>query len=397
MVERAGDEIRSWFGDEEAERRRMRDERYDEGSSEDYWFGDRDRPNSSYDRRETRGFYRPDYDNDERGTYTADRSNWVSDPDRRLHGGQRYGERYDEEYGQRRRGYGYGRDDYRSGYPGTGTGSYQGSDRDRQSGYYGKGYDNDFERSGGYRRDRSYDRGDEQYRDVGYGQSQGGRNRYANTGPRYDDEYGGVRSGNEARGGRQLDSEVRRRGYGAQSGYDDIYENRGSRNAESRSYDARAEVSQSGYNAQGYGVGPETRQGPHAGKRPKNYQRSTERIHEDICERLMHNDRLDASEIDVKVENKEVTLTGTVSDWYSKRLAEEIAQGVAGVDDVMNQIRVRPADRSESQSGTSNRTPQTSAASATSEQTKSAGAGQSASSTASQNTQQTGDKSQSKS
>ncbi len=36
FFERAGDEIRSWFGDEEAERRRHIDERYDERSERDY-------------------------------------------------------------------------------------------------------------------------------------------------------------------------------------------------------------------------------------------------------------------------------------------------------------------------------------------------------------------------
>jgi hypothetical protein len=36
FFERAGDEIRSWFGDEEAERRRQRDERFDERYDRDY-------------------------------------------------------------------------------------------------------------------------------------------------------------------------------------------------------------------------------------------------------------------------------------------------------------------------------------------------------------------------
>ena len=80
--------------------------------------------------------------------------------------------------------------------------------------------------------------------------------------------------------------------------------------------------------------------GGYAGRGPKGYQRSDERIREDINDRLMADDRIDASEIDVKVKNGEVTLTGTVDDRYTKRLAEDVAESVMGVNDVMNQIRV---------------------------------------------------------
>jgi hypothetical protein len=50
-----------------------------------------------------------------------------------------------------------------------------------------------------------------------------------------------------------------------------------------------------------------------AGRRgPKNYQRSDERIREDICERLWHDSYIDSSEVEVKVQNGEVTLEGAV-------------------------------------------------------------------------------------
>jgi len=39
FFDRAGDEIRSWFGDDEAERRRRMDERYDERQDRDYGYG----------------------------------------------------------------------------------------------------------------------------------------------------------------------------------------------------------------------------------------------------------------------------------------------------------------------------------------------------------------------
>jgi hypothetical protein len=80
--------------------------------------------------------------------------------------------------------------------------------------------------------------------------------------------------------------------------------------------------------------------GPFTGLGPKGYQRSDERIFEDICYRMSVNGQLDPSEIDVKVENGEVTLEGQVEDRFSKRLAEDIADSVSGVADVHNRIRV---------------------------------------------------------
>lgn len=78
----------------------------------------------------------------------------------------------------------------------------------------------------------------------------------------------------------------------------------------------------------------------HSGKGPKNYARSDERIREDVCECLTYHPNVDASEIDVVVKDGEVTLTGTVTDRQSKRVAEDITEGVRGVRDVHNQLRV---------------------------------------------------------
>jgi len=101
--------------------------------------------------------------------------------------------------------------------------------------------------------------------------------------------------------------------------------------------------------------------GGYAGRGPKGYQRSDERIREDINDRLMADDRIDASDIDVKVKNGEVTLSGAVDDRYTKRLAEDVAESVMGVNDVMNQIRV--GSRSDQQ-GSSQGSPSRAAAEA---------------------------------
>ncbi|MBP2299880.1 BON domain-containing protein [Azospirillum picis] len=73
---------------------------------------------------------------------------------------------------------------------------------------------------------------------------------------------------------------------------------------------------------------------------PRNYKRSDERILEDINERLTDDHHLDASDIGVKVENGEVTLSGSVADRGSKRRAEDIAESVSGVGHVQNDLRV---------------------------------------------------------
>ena len=80
--------------------------------------------------------------------------------------------------------------------------------------------------------------------------------------------------------------------------------------------------------------------GPYSGRGPRNYRRSDERIKEDVCERLTYYGQLDASNIEVEVENSEVILKGTVDSRHSKRMAEDIAESVSGVRDVHNQLRI---------------------------------------------------------
>jgi osmotically-inducible protein OsmY len=81
--------------------------------------------------------------------------------------------------------------------------------------------------------------------------------------------------------------------------------------------------------------------GSHHGKGPKGYRRSDERIRDEVSDRLSDDHWLDASDIEVKVENGEVTLTGTVMDRDSKRRAERLAESASGVSDVQNNIKVR--------------------------------------------------------
>lgn len=76
------------------------------------------------------------------------------------------------------------------------------------------------------------------------------------------------------------------------------------------------------------------------GRGPRGYQRSAERIREDACERLTDDDRIDATDVDVAVKDGEVTLTGTVGSREQKHRAEDVIEGVAGVKDIHNVLRV---------------------------------------------------------
>lgn len=81
--------------------------------------------------------------------------------------------------------------------------------------------------------------------------------------------------------------------------------------------------------------------GGFAGRGPKGYVRTDERIRDEVCDRLSWNDEVDATDLTVLVGQGEVTLEGSVQTRHMKRLAEDIAESVAGVLDVHNTIRVQ--------------------------------------------------------
>jgi BON domain-containing protein len=81
--------------------------------------------------------------------------------------------------------------------------------------------------------------------------------------------------------------------------------------------------------------------GPYAGRGPRDYRRTDIRIHDDICQWMSDDPRLDARTIEVQVKNADVTLTGVVDDRRARRLAEDIAQAVPGVRDVFNNLKLR--------------------------------------------------------
>lgn len=81
--------------------------------------------------------------------------------------------------------------------------------------------------------------------------------------------------------------------------------------------------------------------GPHYGKGPKGYRRSDDRIREDVCDCIAEQGRIDASDVEVKVESGTVTLSGTVGQRHDKRMLEHLVERVRGVTDVHNELRVK--------------------------------------------------------
>jgi len=76
------------------------------------------------------------------------------------------------------------------------------------------------------------------------------------------------------------------------------------------------------------------------GKGPANYTRSDERIRDDANDRLTDDWRVDASRIEVIVDNGEITLNGTVPSREQKRKAEDCVEDISGVRNVQNNLRV---------------------------------------------------------
>lgn len=210
---------------------------------------------------------------------------------------------------------------------------------------------------------RSYGSRDDDFDRSGRGMSRS-RGGYGATGG-YDRDYGIGGNSNRSGGGFQdYGQNNDRERYGSRDrdfGNDyDSYE------SGSRGYGSSRDFGASGYGEAGYSgrsrttnergffekAGDEVaswfgdeeaerrRRQDHRGRGPSNYQRSNERLLEDACERLTHDHRLDASNINVTAENNEITLDGTVDSRSAKRRAEDCVHDISGVTHVQNNLRV---------------------------------------------------------
>ncbi|MGK3987285.1 BON domain-containing protein [Sorangium sp. So ce136] len=63
-------------------------------------------------------------------------------------------------------------------------------------------------------------------------------------------------------------------------------------------------------------------------------------MREDICDQISEHPDLDASDVEVRVQNGEVILSGTVRERRFKHQLESLAERISGVTDVRNDIRM---------------------------------------------------------
>jgi osmotically-inducible protein OsmY len=227
-------------------------------------------------------------------------------------------------------------------------------------GRYGRHYQSDFD-SGNYSGDRNY--GYASYYGAGNVYGSGNSNRNRNDRNLYDRDYEGMNRSSYANSGTRLgganygsygngdrgyyEGRNEGRGYGGYSGSNSggnfgnsAYDR--NRDGNDRNWWDRAsdEVSSWFGDEDAERRRNRDREMNHRGKGPKNYNRSDDRIKEDINDRLSDDPFIDATEIDVAVTNGEVTLTGSVDHRSTKRRAEDLAESISGVKQVENRIRV---------------------------------------------------------
>ena len=70
-----------------------------------------------------------------------------------------------------------------------------------------------------------------------------------------------------------------------------------------------------------------------------------ERIRKNVTDRMVDDTDLDASDIEVGVDDGAVTLSGSVDSLWDKRRAEDIAKSVFGVRVVNNKLRASMASQ----------------------------------------------------
>lgn len=227
-------------------------------------------------------------------------------------GGQYGGGQYPGGYGQRS---GFSNEERHGEYP------YPGSVSDDSRGYPGQSGQYWPEDQGMGRQSGQYgSTGGSQYRSGGtYGQSNYGQGGYGQSG------FG-------------------QGGYG--SGYGS-----GSYGGSQTAWPTRSTYMQGDTPFDAYDAGGSGRSSGTPRRSPKGYTRSDDRIREDVNDRLMHEHSIDPGDIEVAVENGEVTLKGEVANRHEKFRAEQIAESVSGVKDVTNNLRCGRRDDRQSSSG----------------------------------------------
>jgi len=273
------------------------------------------------------------------------------------------GRDYNNQYGNSQ-GYGEGRggqESFRGGpRSGTGGGDWpsqgSGSNWQERPRYSSGGYGNQQAGPGQYDFDQGAQNAGAGYggtqREVQYGPAgRDWRQSGSTNWPSRGDQFGQTRSfGQGSGGGANYGSGEFGQGYGGQSG-----------SASNRS---------GGSESAGYASAQ--RSGP-IRRGPKGWQRSDERLKEDISERLYDTQHIDSSEVTVDVTEGKVTLEGTVSDRYMKHAIEDLVDQCPGVKDIENRIRVARDSQQSSMQGNGQKTSNHESSSASSGTSQSTG------------------------
>jgi hypothetical protein len=220
---------------------------------------------------------------------------------------------------------GYGGRDYRRNRSEESSGNWRNYEDDEYDWRYGSrrspsrgSWGGEYERDAGWNR-RTFD--EDRYGPNYYGQDYYGRRSPGYYGRSTSSDYDYERG--SGRGGRRRQGSEYERGYG-----------RGEYGGSGDWRERNVPYTSTSYWFYWSTPGPET------GRGPEGYQRSNERITEDVNERLTQHGRVNASKIQVEANNGIVTLRGSVNSRQAKRMAEEAAESVSGVRDVQNQLQV---------------------------------------------------------
>jgi len=267
----------------------------------------------------------------------------------RQYRGSNFNPEYDnEQFGARRGSMSNPDYDYQSNYGSSRNPDYG---RDRDWNYENRGYQDRGFRAGGNSDYYGRNMGSSSNRDYDRNYGYQGRNQGSWGGSDYDRNYGYQGRNQGSWGGSDYD-----RNYGYEgSGYGSNY----------RGSDYNRDTGNQG-SSWGRSQGDfQSGQGEHYGRGPQDYKRSDDRIKEDVNDRLTWHGNVDATHIQVSVKSGEVTLDGTVTDRYQKRVAEDIAEQVHGVSDVQNHLKVQTdtsqsSKRSSSSSSSSQKNEQSS-------------------------------------
>ena len=263
-------------------------------------------------------------------------------------------EQQNQEWNKRKSGYGdqlkggysgseYGNSYYRAGYEDQNENRVNyipdHEERDYTSNRYNTGHGNEWRGRSGGQYDQTNYGNENRYGSNRYGNdyNPGGYGKVGNTGGSfYDTGNYGNRSDHDRNGDYGSSYNQRQRNYDAGNYRENM---RGDRDWWDRTRD---EVSSwfGDDDAERRRDMDRRYEGEHKGKGPRGYQRSSERIREDVCDRLSEDPFVDASDIDVKVEGTEVVLSGTVASKEAKRRAEDLVESISGVRNVENRIRV---------------------------------------------------------